>query len=62
MGLTFTALLDEDSDVSASYGSYSVLPSTFFIDPDGKVSAIHRGPLNEGQLMEFLAAAGLETG
>lgn len=62
MGLTFTPLLDENSDVAARYGSYSVLPTTFFIDPAGKVVAIHRGPLTEGQMIDFLAAAGVETG
>jgi len=62
MGLTFTPLLDEKSGISALYGSYSVLPSTFFIDPDGKVVAIHRGPLTEGQVTGYLAEAGLESG
>lgn len=59
MGLTFTPLLDENSDISALYGSYSVLPSTFFIDAGGKVVAIHRGPLTEGLMLDYLAAAGV---
>jgi len=62
MGLTFTPLLDEHSDVSAHYGSYSVLPTTFFIDAEGKVAAIHRGPLTESLMADYLAAAGLEIG
>jgi peroxiredoxin len=62
LGLTFTPLLDENSDISALYGSYSVLPSTFFIDLDGKVAAIHRGPLTEGLMADYLAAAGLDIG
>ena len=62
MGLTFTPLRDERSEVSARYGSYSVLPSTFFIDAAGKVAAIHRGPLTEGQVAGYLAAAGVESG
>ncbi len=62
MGLTFTPLLDENSAVSARYGSYSVLPSTFFVDPGGSVAAIHRGPLTEGLMRDYLAAAGLEIG
>jgi peroxiredoxin len=61
MDLTFTPLLDENSDISALYGSYSVLPSTFFIDPDGKVAAIHRGPLTEGLMLDYLAAAGVQS-
>jgi peroxiredoxin len=62
MGLTFTPLLDEKSEVATRYGSYSVLPSTYFIDPEGTVVAIHRGPLTEGQLAGYLAAAGVENG
>ena len=62
MGLTFTPLLDEGSEVATRYGSYSVLPSTFFIDAGGKVAAIHRGPLTEGQAAEYLLAAGVENG
>jgi len=62
MGLTFTPLLDERSKVAATYGSYSVLPSTFFIDRSGTVVAIHRGPLTQGQLSDYLTAAGVENG
>jgi peroxiredoxin len=62
MGLTFTPILDERSDVSAHYGSYSVLPSTYFIDGQGKVVAIHRGPLTEDLMLDYLSAAGLEIG
>jgi cytochrome c biogenesis protein CcmG/thiol:disulfide interchange protein DsbE len=54
MGLTFTPLLDENSDVSTHYGSYGVLPSTYFIDYSGAVSAIHRGPLTKGQIEGYL--------
>jgi peroxiredoxin len=54
MGLTFTPLLDENSDVSTHYGSYGVLPSTYFIDASGAVSAIHRGPLTMSQIEGYL--------
>jgi len=60
MGLTFTPLLDEESQVASAYSSYGVLPSTFFIDSEGTVAAIHRGPLTEGQVANYLAAIGLE--
>jgi len=62
MGLTFTPLLDEDSEIATTYGSYGVLPSTFFIDSEGTVAAIHRGPLTQGQAAGYLAAAGIESG
>jgi peroxiredoxin len=55
MGLTFTPLLDDGSDIATTYGSFGVLPSTYFVDPDGLVSAIHRGPATLGQIEGYLA-------
>jgi peroxiredoxin len=55
MGLTFTPLLDDGSDISTAYGSFGVLPSTYFVDPDGYISAIHRGPATLGQIEGYLA-------
>lgn len=55
MGLSFTPLLDEGSATATTYGSFGVLPSTYFIDPDGIVSAVHRGPLTFGQIEGYLA-------
>ena len=55
MGLTFTPLLDDGSDISTAYGSFGVLPSTYFVDPDGHISAIHRGPATLGQIEGYLA-------
>jgi peroxiredoxin len=54
MGLSFTPLIDEGSAIATSYGSYSVLPTTFFVDQDGSVSGIHRGPLTLGQIEGYL--------
>jgi peroxiredoxin len=53
-GLTFTALLDTRSVVAADFGAYSILPSTYFIAPDGTVSGIWRGPLNTELLDQFI--------
>lgn len=61
MGLTFTPLLDDGSDIATTYGSFGVLPSTYFVDPDGFVSAIHRGPATLGQIEGYLAGMLLET-
>jgi cytochrome c biogenesis protein CcmG/thiol:disulfide interchange protein DsbE len=55
MGLTFTPLLDENSSVAATYSGMNVLPTTYFIDQEGIVSAIHRGPLTTGQIEGYLA-------
>jgi cytochrome c biogenesis protein CcmG/thiol:disulfide interchange protein DsbE len=55
MGLTFTPLLDESSAISTEYGSFGVLPSTYFVNASGVVSAIHRGPLTLNQIDNYLA-------
>lgn len=55
MELTFTPLLDEGSAVATSYGSFGVLPSTVFVDADGVVQAVHRGPVTLGQIEGYLA-------
>lgn len=61
MDLTFTPLLDEGSAIATSYESFGVLPSTFFIDSDGVVQAIHRGPVTLGQIEGYLADMLVET-
>lgn len=43
-GLTFPALLDVDGAVSATYRA-SVLPSSFFVDRQGVIRAVYRGPM-----------------
>lgn len=54
MGLTFTPLLDENSAISTAYGNFG-LPTTFFIDADGTVAIVHRGPMTVGQIEGYLA-------
>jgi peroxiredoxin len=58
MGLTFTALLDDNSAISIAFGTFG-LPTTFFIDAEGTITAIHRGPMTleqiEGYLEETIA-------
>lgn len=62
MGLTFTPLVDEGSAVSTAYSSFSVLPTTYFLDREGLVAAIHRGPLTGGQIEGYLELAGVTEG
>lgn len=62
MGLTFTPLLDDGSAVATDYGSFGVLPSTYFVDPDGVVQAVHRGPLTSGQIDGYLSQIIGESG
>lgn len=54
MGLTFTPLLDVGGDVAERYRVFN-FPSTFFIDPDGVITAIHRGPMAQSQIEGYLA-------
>jgi peroxiredoxin len=55
LGLTFTALLDEDSRTARNFGLQGTLPSSVFVNPDGEISVIHRGLMTRGQLDNFLA-------
>jgi peroxiredoxin len=54
LGLTFTPLLDSDGNVGRSYGAFG-LPSTYFVDRSGEISAVHRGILTEAQIEAYLA-------
>jgi peroxiredoxin len=53
-GLTFTPLLDVEQEVAQQYGVFN-FPSSFFINADGVITAIHRGPALQSQLEEYLA-------
>ena len=53
MGYTYTPLLDEDGKVAETYGAIG-LPSTFFVNADGDVTAVHRGALTQAQLNNYL--------
>jgi cytochrome c biogenesis protein CcmG, thiol:disulfide interchange protein DsbE len=55
MGLTFTPLMDHRSLVAAQYGAFFTLPSTYFVDGDGRVAAVHRGTLTRNQIENYLA-------
>ncbi len=55
-GHAYPALEDEGGKVAIAYGVYGV-PETFFIDRTGKIVAKHEGPLDEGSLTSYLAAA-----
>lgn len=58
LGLTFTALLDEGNRTSQNYGVGRILPTTFFINPEGEITAIHRGPMTQEQIDGYLAGNG----
>jgi peroxiredoxin len=56
MELTFTPLLDEQAFVAGLFGVFN-MPSSYFINGDGVIVAIHRGPLTEGQIDSYLEEA-----
>lgn len=55
MGLTFTnPLLDAEASVAEEWGVRN-LPTTFFINAEGVVTAVHRGPALQSQFDGYLA-------
>ena len=55
MELSFTAVLDEEGLISELYGVANILPTTFFINGDGEITAIHRGPMTQAVIDGYLA-------
>ncbi len=58
LGLGFVPLLDSDGKVYAQY-QVRGLPTTFFVDAEGLIQAVHIGVLSESQLAAYLADLGL---
>ncbi len=53
LGLTFTALLDDGGIIADKYGVFTY-PTTYFINKDGVVTAVHRGSLTEKHIEDYL--------
>lgn len=53
--LSFTPLLDVNNLVAVQYGAFRINPSSYFLKPDGTISAIHRGTLTPELLEKYLA-------
>ena len=58
-GLTFPVLLDQRAKVTSMYRIRG-LPTSFFVDRDGVITAVHLGPVNEQLIKEHMAEAGVE--
>lgn len=56
MGLTFDIALDEKAEISNLYGVFN-MPTSYFLDGSGRVVAIHRGPMSEQQIEEYVQLA-----
>jgi peroxiredoxin len=57
--ITFPILLDLDSRVSWKY-AVNAYPTTYFIDQEGNVQAIHLGLLSESTLATQLGKVGIQ--
>ncbi len=53
--LSFTPLLDDDKLTAENYGTFGSLPSSFFVNENGEVTAIHRGPMVREQIEDYLS-------
>lgn len=54
MDLTFTPLLDDGAQISALYGAIN-FPTTYFVNGEGEITAVHRGLMNEEIIIGYLA-------
>ncbi|MBK8021328.1 MAG: redoxin domain-containing protein [Chloroflexi bacterium] len=55
-GLTFPLLMDEQGTIQEAYG-IRAYPSTFIIDAEGLIDAVHYGPLTPSQIEELVGEA-----
>lgn len=55
-GLTFPVLLDEKGQVAAMYRTRS-LPTSFFLNPDGIITAVHIGPMTANDVDNYVTQA-----
>ncbi|MDX1417234.1 MAG: redoxin domain-containing protein [Candidatus Promineifilaceae bacterium] len=53
--LTFTPLMDEGKLSAENYGVGRTLPTSFFVNEAGEITAVHRGPMTQGQIDSYLA-------
>jgi len=54
LGLTFTPLLDPGAVVNDLYEVFN-MPTTYFINGDGVITVVHRGPMTESQIDDYLS-------
>lgn len=53
--LGFTPLMDEGKDTAERYGTFGSLPTSYFINPEGEITVIHRGPMAREQVENYLS-------
>ena len=60
LGLTFDILMDPGGEVNASLYRVRGYPSSYFIDQNGVIRAVHIGLMTEEQLEDYLKEVGFE--
>jgi thiol-disulfide isomerase/thioredoxin len=55
-GLTFPVLLDEEGRVATMYRTRG-LPTSFFLNPDGIITAVHIGPMTANDVDNYVTQA-----
>lgn len=60
-GLSLTTLVDQKGVVSSLYNVFN-FPTTYFVNEDGVVTAVHRGLLVEEQIEEYLSSTIAQDG
>jgi peroxiredoxin len=58
LGLSFPLLLDPGGEIQSLYRVIGY-PTTYFIDADGVIQAVHLGVMDEAQLDDYLSDLGL---
>lgn len=54
LGLTFTPLLDQEAIAANMYNILN-MPTSYFVNAEGKITAVHRGPMTLSQIEGYLA-------
>lgn len=61
LGLSLTTLVDQEGTVSTLYNVFN-FPTTYFVNGDGVITAVHRGMLDEAQIEEYLSSTIAQDG
>lgn len=54
-GLTYPIVLDKDGEVTVNQYKVQGMPASFFIDREGIIRFVHRGPITEALMESYLA-------
>lgn len=55
LGLTYPIVLDRDGEVTVNQYKVRGIPASFFIDREGIIRSVHRGPITKALIENYLA-------